>query len=452
MRVFVRCCALPVLVAMPVYAASIVSDVGALSPPRRQAADSTPVAVRWNRLVPSIIEADAASRRAARAAAADDSAAMRKLALQPRQPLLMRVYAMLSVAQYAAAISVRGPRTATLVPAVPSASAAALAAATSGGGRGSAEIELAVASASAGVLAGLYVEAGPRALIARELSRDVERARARSRGQLPNVMTSATLGESIARRILADAPALDIAAPWGGTIPTGPGKWFSAPGVPPLGIRFATTRPWLLDAPAQFRPTAPPTFGSDVWRAALEEVRQVASARTPEQTAIAQKWNSGDPWAPWNEIASAEIRRHRMSESDAARVLAVMNASAADAMIACFDAKYHYWTIRRSQADTTLAASAEIVSLPNFPSFPSGHACSAGAFDATLGHFFPAARAMFTRVAEEQAMSRLYGTVHYRFDNDVGLALGRTVARYAVKRERQGGLNVWRTDAGAAKR
>jgi hypothetical protein len=42
-------------------------------------------------------------------------------------------------------------------------------------------------------------------------------------------------------------------------------------------------------------------------------------------------------------------------------------------------------------------------------------------------------------------MSRLYGGIHYRFDDDVGLALGRVVARNAVERERRGGLNAWRT-------
>jgi hypothetical protein len=42
-------------------------------------------------------------------------------------------------------------------------------------------------------------------------------------------------------------------------------------------------------------------------------------------------------------------------------------------------------------------------------------------------------------------MSRLYGGIHYRFDNDSGLALGRVVARYDMEREKRGGLNAWRT-------
>ena len=148
--------------------------------------------------------------------------------------------------------------------------------------------------------------------------------------------------------------------------------------------------------------------------------------RTSEQTKIAHDGILADPWAVWNETASAAIRRHHVSDADAARVLAVLNVAASDAVIACFEAKYHYWTIRPSQADTTLVL-ADSVGLPNFPAYPSGHACSAGAFDAVLGHFFPRERGEFTRIAEEQAMSRLYGGIHYRFDDDVGLALGRVV-------------------------
>jgi hypothetical protein len=293
----------------------------------------------------------------------------------------------------------------------------------------------------------LYTDSAVRASISRELARDLERARAGSRGA---ELTTAgqRLGEDVAARVNAWAPPSAILfAPWNGTIPTGPGKWYSAPGVPPIGIQMTHARPWLLDSASQFRPAPPPAFGSAAHLAALEEVRRVARERTPEQTKLAQKWNSVDPWAPWNETASAALRRHHASDAEAARVFAVLNAAASDAIIACFEAKYYYWTIRPSQADTTIVL-ADSVDLPNFPSYPSGHACSAGAFDAVLGHYFPEERAAFSRIAEEQAMSRLYGGIHYRFDDDVGLSLGRVVGRNAVERERRGGLNAWRTASG----
>ena len=204
---------------------------------------------------------------------------------------------------------------------------------------------------------------------------------------------------------------------------------------------MATARPWLLDSAAQFRPAPPPAYGSPTWKAALGEVQRVARERTPEQTRIAQLWNSADPWARWNDVASAALVRHHASDAEAARVFAVLNAGASDAITACFDAKYHYWSIRPSQADTTLVL-ADSVDLPNFPSYPSGHSCSAGAFEGVLSHYFPQERAEFTRIANEQAMSRLYGGIHYRFDNDVGIALGQVVARHAVEAERRGRLKA----------
>lgn len=393
--------------------------LGSLSPIRAGAQTAPnagdPAAIRWNRLIPTVIEADAAARRAARTAVAGDAEALRRLSAA-RPPLLMRTYGMVSVAQYAATRAASDSRTAS--------------------------VAAAVASASAAVLMGLYRDSAAQAVVARTLAADLAAARSTTSYDAERIEAGMALGAAVAQQVLAGAPQLEIAAPWEGTIPTGPGRWFSAPGTPPLGITFATATPWLLTSPGQFRPGQPPAFASPAWKAALAEVHAVARSRTAEQVAIAQRWNAADPWAHWNERASALIRNARLSEREAARVLAVMNAGAADAMIACFEAKYHYWTIRPTQADSTLTLAPE-VRLPNFPSFPSGHACSAGAFEQTLVAFFPTERAALVRVAEEQAMSRLYAGVHYRFDNDAGLALGRTVARYALERDRRGGFDRW---------
>ena len=411
---------LPLLIVYPARA-----ELAAQSQPARAAAD-TPVTIRWNRLVPRLVDENTDSRRAARraATAAGDSVALRRLAMN-QPPILFRVYTLLSVAQYGAVNSARDDRAVSP--------------------------DAAVAAASAAILTGLFTDSSVRASIAREFATDIDRARTGS-GGAERAIAGKRLGEDVASRVIAGAPPLaNYAAPWSGTIPTGPGMWYSAPGIPPIGILMAQARPWLLDSASQFRPGPALAFGSPAHNAALAEVKRIARERTPEQTKLAQKWNSVDPWAPWNETASAAILRHHMSDADAARVYAVLNAASSDAVIACFEAKYHYWTIRPTQADTTIVL-ADSVSLPNFPSYPSGHACSAGAFDAVLGHFFPQDRAEFTRIAEEQAMSRLYGGIHYRFDDDAGLALGRVVARYDVERERRGAMKAWRTAGTEAKR
>jgi len=404
MRIAARLLALPLLIIYPGRATLNA---------QAQTADTT-VTVRWNRLVPKFVDENAASRRAARkaAAAAGDSVTARRIAQTP-PPFLFRVYSLLSIAQYAAVNSARENRAVSP--------------------------DAAIASASAAVLTEVYTDSATRASIARELSRDLDRARTGSRGA-DRTTAGQRLGEDVAARVLAWAPPqATLYAPWNGTIPKGPGMWYSAPGLPPIGIMMTKARPWLLDSASQFRSAPPPAFGSATHSAALAEVKRVARERTADQTRLAQKWNSSDPWAPWNETAAAALIRHHASDAEAARVFAVLNAAAADAIIACFDAKYHYWTIRPSQADSTIVL-ADSVELPNFPSYPSGHACSAGAFDGVLGHYFPQDRAEFTRIAEEQAMSRLYGGIHYRFDDDEGLSLGRIVARYDVEQERRGRL------------
>src|SRR4051812_48936109 len=387
--------------------------------------ENLPTSVRWNRLVPGIVAENAARRRAARAAAsaAGDSAELRRIARTP-PPMLFRLYTLLSIAQYAAVSSAHDDRRASP--------------------------QVAVAAASAAILSDLYTDSAVRASISRELDRDIERA---TNGSHASDMVSGgkRLGEDAASRVMGWAPPpLALAAPWTGTIPTGPGMWYSARGIPPIGVLVPQSRAWLLESPSQFRPGPPPAYGSPAFKAALDEVRRVARARTAAQTALAQRWNEGDPWARWNEVASDALAHAKVSDSEAAKILAVLNVAASDAIIACFEAKYHYWTIRPSQADTTIVL-ADSVDLPNFPSYPSGHACSAGAFDGVLGHFFPRERAQFTRIAEEQAMSRLYGGIHYRFDDDGGLALGRTVAGYVIERERHGSLNAWRTASVARK-
>ena len=392
-------------------AISMPASLSAQALPAPSTNEGTPVSVRWNRLVPRFAEQAAASRRAARAAAAGDSGALRRIA-QTQPPMPFRVYTVLSVAQYAASNSARDQK--RLSP------------------------EAAVASASAVVLGEMFPDSAVHVSIERELARDLESARGKSGAD--RTAAAKQLGQTAARRTIASSPSMNLVAPWRGTIPTGPGMWYSAPGLPPIGIALASTRGWLLDSASQFRPGPPPAYGSREFEAGLDEVRRIARARTTEQTRIAQLWDSSDPWARWNDDASAAIRRHRMSETQAARVLAVLNVAASDAIVACFEAKYHYWFIRPSQADTTLAL-ADSIGLPNFPSYPSGHACSAGAFDGALSHFFPHERAEFKRVAEEQAMSRLYGGIHYRFDNDGGLELGRVVARYVVEREKRGAFN-----------
>src|SRR3954471_22326275 len=126
MRIPTRLLVLAVLVAYPARPALAVS-VPVAHRAATPAPDSIPPSIRWNRLAPVLVDQNAASRRAARkaAAAAGDSATLRRLAQSP-PPILFRIYALLSVAQYGAVNSARDDRGVSSDAAVAAASAAVL--------------------------------------------------------------------------------------------------------------------------------------------------------------------------------------------------------------------------------------------------------------------------------------------------------------------------------------
>jgi membrane-associated phospholipid phosphatase len=72
------------------------------------------------------------------------------------------------------------------------------------------------------------------------------------------------------------------------------------------------------------------------------------------------------------------------------------------------------------------------IATPPFPSYVSGHSTTSGAASTVLAARFP--DAALRAWADEAAVSRLYGGIHFRSDNEAGLVLGRKVGRVAAKR------------------
>jgi membrane-associated phospholipid phosphatase len=191
-------------------------------------------------------------------------------------------------------------------------------------------------------------------------------------------------------------------------------------------------RPFFLASASEYRPGAPPAFGSAAFLAALDEVRTIASSRTQEQIAIANFWNlnqSPRSDAAMMQIARDLIVRYRRSDADAARIMFLASAAAFDAIIGCFDAKYFYWYVRPAQADPSIGT---VFPTPPHPSYPSAHSCVSGAMTSVLAAEFPSEAAALASVAEEASLSRLYAGIHYRFDMVAGLQLGGSVARKAL--------------------
>lgn len=248
------------------------------------------------------------------------------------------------------------------------------------------------------------------------------------------------LGRKVASAVIRYAKTDGSDATFPGTIPTGPGVWYSSENKPPLLPVWGNVRTWFMQNGAQFRASPPPDFNSAEFKAAVQEVRAISDTRTAEQLRIAQFWADGGgtstPPGHWNEIALTYFAQEGFTEIQTARALAIMNMAIMDAGICCWDTKFTYWLIRPSQADPAITVP---VGLPNFPSYASGHATFSGAAARVLGYILPSSADAFSQMADEAAVSRLYGGIHYRFDSEVGLTGGRKVGDLAVARDQAEG-------------
>ena len=247
------------------------------------------------------------------------------------------------------------------------------------------------------------------------------------------------LGRAVGASVLASA-ATDGFTPSvaGVVIPVCPGCWVSAPGVAPVFPLLGRMRPFFLSTGSQFRPGPPPAFGSPEYLAALAEVRHFSDTRTPEQDALAKFWAKPGftiIQAYTNQLATDEITKFHLDALRAAHVLALMSMTAMDAFIASHDAKYTYWLIRPTQADPGIVLA---IPLPNHPSYISNHAAVTGSSMAVLASLFPRDAAHLNGLGDEAGISRIYAGIHYRFDMDVGLALGRRIAEYAIRHDVHG--------------
>jgi len=121
-----------------------------------------------------------------------------------------------------------------------------------------------------------------------------------------------------------------------------------------------------------------------------------------------------------------------------ARAHAFLNAAMYDAFVSCWRSKYQYWTARPFQRITGLVT---VVPTPNFPTYTSGHSTISGAATQIMAALFPAESAFFQAQAEEAALSRFWGGIHFHHDDNAGLAVGRQIGDKAVRamRGRDGG-------------
>jgi hypothetical protein len=265
-------------------------------------------------------------------------------------------------------------------------------------------------------------------------------------------------GEQVAALLIAERADDGFRAPVTYTPPDPPipGVWIPTAPTPPIGTYLGLMRPFSLDSADQFRPSGPPALDSRKWAREYNEVKEIgsrtSSTRTGEQTLAARFWAE-----PPVQQARGSFRRfvldHDLDIVDASRFMAMISVTYADALIACFDAKYHYtfWrpitAIRAGDTDGNQETAADpawsplLPGTPNHPEYPSAHSCITPAGGRVVARFLGTGNIDFTvpsltglgdrhfdRVKDlkyDVGNARIWGGIHYRSAIEDGTTIGR---------------------------
>jgi hypothetical protein len=286
------------------------------------------------------------------------------------------------------------------------------------------------------------------------------------------VRRGAAIGAHVAREILSwrenDGWIVPTFPPY--TEPPLPGRWLP---TPPANAAATFTHlqqatPLALLSATQVLPSPPPSLTSARYAADVNEVKLLgksdSGARTAEQTTIAQLWSGVGTttgfFSVWNNVARDVVLARHLSLVEAARMFVLVNVSIHDALQTTQASKFVYgvWrpvtAIRAADTDLNPDTDPDATWLPliNTPPYPSyaGNLATIGASAARAlqlvcgtndvpvavtwsrpgGSDVTRSFAGFWEAAEEEAMARIYGGIHYRFDQEAGQAVGRSVAEF----------------------
>ncbi len=257
-----------------------------------------------------------------------------------------------------------------------------------------------------------------------------------------------------------------------------PSRWQPTPPAYMAGIEphWSKIRPFIIDSSNQFKPIPPPPFsmekGSDFYKE-LQEVYNISNeitskGDTSEEVAIAQFWDCNPyvsvtrghlmfatkkitPGAHW--IGIVKIASTKTNANFAKTIYAYTKTSIAiaDAFISCWDEKYRSNLIR---PETLINEHIDenwvpVLQTPPFPEYTSGHSVVSGAASTVLTNIFGSDFAFddttevpyglpvrsftsFNQAAQEAAISRMYGGIHYRAAVDIGLKQGINLGEFVV--------------------
>jgi hypothetical protein len=283
------------------------------------------------------------------------------------------------------------------------------------------------------------------------------------------------VGKAVARSILewrtndgATGPAIPF------VLPGFPGLWQpTSPGVPAGGTQVPNTLPFALLTPTQFLPPRFPEITSEAYAIGFNEVKDVGSAastvRTAGQTQLS-RLTAGvttrtTVFGTWGNIAGDVSRDLGLSLDETARAYALLFASMHDGVQTSQTSKFVYglWrpltAIRRADEDQNAGTAPDpawspLLTTPPYPSYSGNIACLTASAAEALGLAFGTNDLPFTAVwfgntgnpdvakdypgfwelAMDQADSRIWGGIHFRFDNDASQDVCPKVSQFAHAR------------------
>ena len=278
----------------------------------------------------------------------------------------------------------------------------------------------------------------------------------------PAKTSGIALGEQAATAILASRAEDGAAAGETYRPHTAPGVY--VPTLIPAVPNWPQRKPWLMTSASQFRPGPPPTLTSALWARDYNEIKALGSKsnsrRTAEQTQIASFWEATLP-PIYNGIvlSVADVPSREVTQN--ARLFAAVAQAADDALLAVFEAKYHYnfWrpvtAIRNGDLDGNDATERDaswtpFIETPMHPEYPCAHCIVAAAVGTVLqaeigtgamptltttSYLVKGPGRKWTKIddfMQEVANARVYDGVHFRNSTEVGTAMGKQVGALAV--------------------
>jgi hypothetical protein len=204
--------------------------------------------------------------------------------------------------------------------------------------------------------------------------------------------------------------------------------WGSIENRPPLRPDWGE-RPVLLPS-LQVDFEDPPSPFSPEFNAALAEVRECNESPTSLGRDLALFWNdsigSTTPIGHWNAICCAILADQHVVTDQAITILGALNRVMYVSGIYCWKCKFQHCYPRPIQF---FRLKRTVIKTPNFPSYPSGHSCFSAAAAHLIGSRFTGLANSLDEMALAASESRILGGVHFRFDCEAGLKMGRSIAK-----------------------